>query len=139
MKVGDIESVVRIERTSFSFPWSEVSFSNELYKPRSIPKVAVLDEAVVGYLCAECAADEGHILNLAVRPDFRRMNVATSLVENIIEEMRRRICRFIYLEVRASNDIAKSLYEGFGFRIIGVRKKYYVGPTEDAVIMMLEI
>lgn len=139
MREEDLQSVIRIERMSFSFPWSETSFLSEVHKTRSLSKVAVLGDNVVGYMCAECVADEGHILNLAVNPDCRKMGIATALVENILEELKLKACRFLYLEVRASNYIAKRLYNGFGFNIVGIRKNYYVAPVEDAVIMMLEI
>lgn len=135
----DLQSVSRIERMSFSLPWSETSFFNEIHKPRALSKVAVLDDKVVGYMCAEHIADEGHILNLAVHQDYRKMGIATALVENILEELKINACRFLYLEVRDSNYIAKRLYQGFGFKIVGTRKNYYVAPIEDAVIMMLEI
>lgn len=135
----DLQSVIRVERMSFSFPWSETSFFNEIHKQRALSKVAVLDDKVVGYMCAEYVADEGHILNLAVNQDCRKMGIATALVENILEELKINACRFLYLEVRDSNYIAKRLYQGFGFKIVGTRKNYYVAPVEDAVIMMLEI
>jgi ribosomal-protein-alanine N-acetyltransferase len=139
MKEEDIPSVVTIEKMSFSLPWSEISFTKELYKPRSIPKVAVLNDIVVGYMCIDYVMDEGHILNLAVHPDYRKMGIAASLVEEAIEELKLKACRFIYLEVRASNYAAKKLYKSFGFSVVGNRKNYYVAPVEDAVIMMLEI
>jgi len=139
MREEDLPAIVEIERTSFSLPWSETSFRKELHKTRPLSRVALLNDTVVGYVCAECVADEGHILNLAVRPDYRQKGIATTLVETSIEEMKLRACRFVYLEVRASNYAAKRLYQSFGFRVVGIRKKYYVLPIEDAVIMMLQI
>ncbi|HXX80970.1 MAG TPA: ribosomal protein S18-alanine N-acetyltransferase [Thermodesulfovibrionales bacterium] len=139
MTEEDIQSVLTIEKMSFSFPWTESSFFNEVRKPRSFAKVALLNDEIAGYLCAECVLDEAHILDLAVHPDYRRMGIATALVEQILEELKEKACRFLYLEVRASNYLAKRLYQGFGFRIVGTRKKYYVSPIEDAVIMMREV
>jgi ribosomal-protein-alanine N-acetyltransferase len=139
MREEDIAAVVAIERTSFSLPWSELSFTKELFKPRSIPKVAVIDDVVVGYMCIEYVMDEGHILNLAVHPDYRKRRIAAALAEDAIEELRQKACRCIYLEVRASNHAARNLYENFGFRMVGSRKSYYVDPVEDAVIMMRDI
>ena len=139
MKEEDIAAVVAIERTSFSLPWSEISFAKELFKPRSIPKVAVVGDVVAGYMCIEYVMDEGHILNLAVHPDYRKKRIAATLVEDAVAELRQMACRFIYLEVRASNHAARNLYENFGFRMVGSRKSYYVNPGEDAVIMMRDI
>lgn len=139
MKEEDIGSVARIERMSFSLPWSETSFFNETKKPRSLPRVAVLDGNIVGYICSDYVGDECHILNLGTHPDYRKQGIATALVENALSELKLRSCKSLYLEVRASNHAAKKLYQGFGFKIVGTRKSYYVAPVEDAVIMMLEI
>lgn len=140
----DLPGVVEIENISFTTPWSEILFFSEIYKQRSIAKVAAIEEAcsvqrVVGYVCANYVMDEGHILNLAVHPDFRKKGIAKTLVENILEELKETDCRFLYLEVRASNNVARELYEGFGFSVVGTRKKYYNKPEEDAVVMMLKI
>ena len=139
MHEQDIPSVVQIEQSSFSTPWSAPSFLNEIHKSRSIAKVAVSDGTVIGYICAEQVLDEGHILNLAVHSGYRRMRIAACLVKNIIEDLKLAKCRSLYLEVRVSNLIAQGLYKGFSFKIIGIRKTYYLAPEEDAVIMMLEI
>lgn len=139
MKEEDVPSVVAIERTSFSLPWSETSFLKEIRKDRSIARVAVVDGTVAGYICAESVMDEGHILNLGVHTAYRRRGIAASLVKHVIEELKSRGCRFLYLEVRASNSAARRLYAGFGFAIVGIRKNYYLAPNEDGVIMMLEI
>lgn len=139
MQESDLPSVVAIERISFSTPWSETLFFNELYKQCSIPKVAVIGDRIAGYICANHVADEGHILNLAVHPDFRGKGIAKILVKHSLEELKENACRFLYLEVRVSNNAARKLYEGFGFSVVGTRKIYYTEPNEDAVIMMLRL
>jgi ribosomal-protein-alanine N-acetyltransferase len=84
-------------------------------------------------------ADECHLLDLAVHPDYRRRGIARALLDNVIQELRIEGCRFFYLEVRSSNYAARKLYEKFGFNMVGIRKGYYVNPAEDAVIMMMEL
>ncbi len=101
-------------------------------------KVAKKDGRVVGYVCGSRVIDEGHILDIAVHPEYRRLGIASALVSLMIERLREEECRFIYLEVRASNVNAKKMYEKFGFEVIGTRKDYYVSPVEDAVIMVLK-
>ncbi len=139
MNEDDIRSVVKIEQASFPLPWSENSFMRELHKTRSIPKVAELDNVVVGYVCIDYVMDEGHILNLAVHSAYRKRGIAAALVEDAVEELKLKGCRAVYLEVRASNHAARKLYGNIGFSVIGIRKNYYLAPVEDAVIMMLEI
>jgi ribosomal-protein-alanine N-acetyltransferase len=135
----DVPEVVKIERLSFSTPWSEASFYSEIYNKYSIVRVAELNGIIAGYICARHIADECHLLNMAVRPDYRRHGIAAMLLKNIIEELRGSGCRFLFLEVRESNYAARRFYEKFGFKIIGLRKNYYVYPDENAVIMMREI
>lgn len=139
MRESDIHEVLEIEHMSFNTPWSETTFYNEIYHPFSIARVAFAGEKLVGYICANQIIDEGHILNLAVHPDYRRRGIASALVEDILKELKDCACRVLYLEVRISNHAARKLYEGFGFKVVGIRKCYYVSPVEDAVVMMLEM
>jgi ribosomal-protein-alanine N-acetyltransferase len=139
MNWRDVSEVLKIERISFSTPWSELAFLKEIYDPYSVTKVALLDSEVVGYICAGYLLDEGHILNLAVHPDLRRINIATTLVEKVINELRMKGCRFLFLEVRISNRSAIQFYEKFGFRPVGYRRNYYALPAEDAVLMKLDL
>lgn len=138
MVAEDLPPVLEIERASFTTPWSEISFFNELKNPRSIVKAAEKDGRVVGYVCASRILDEGHILDLAVHPDFRRHGIASALAGHAIEHLRSEGCKFIFLEVRVSNEQAARLYGKFGFQRIGTRKNYYTSPDEDAVIMSLK-
>jgi ribosomal-protein-alanine N-acetyltransferase len=139
MKLFDVPWILKIESISFSTPWSKLDFLNEISNPFSITKVALRDSEVVGYICVNCIIDEGHILNLAVHPDTRRKGIATGLVEKVLDELRKKMCKFLYLEVRVSNIGAIRFYESFGFVSTGIRKEYYTLPREDAVIMMLEL
>jgi ribosomal-protein-alanine N-acetyltransferase len=135
----DISEIVNIERLSFSAPWSETSFYSEIYNRYSIARVAELNGIITGYICTRHIADECHLLNMAVRPDCRRHGIATILLKDVIEDLREWGCRFFFLEVRESNYAARRLYEKFGFKMISLRKNYYVYPAENAVIMMREL
>jgi ribosomal-protein-alanine N-acetyltransferase len=139
MQWSDVPQVLRIERLSFSTPWSETAFLNEIYNPYSIAKVAVSENEVVGYICISYVIDEGHILNLAVHPDMRKRGIATALVEKGLDELKGRGCKSLSLEVRVSNHDAIKFYERFGFRPVGLRKDYYTYPREDAVLMLLDL
>jgi ribosomal-protein-alanine N-acetyltransferase len=139
MQEKDIPEILKIERISFSTPWTEVSFLNEIQNPYAILKVALSVEVIIGYICAHHILDECHILNLAVHPDFRRRGIAKLLLKELMNESMEKGSKFYYLEVRISNIGAQQFYERFGFRIVGKRKKYYHSPDEDAALMMCEI
>lgn len=139
MKVEDLPEILAIEKASFETPWSETLFYNEIFKTISVSRVARIDGRVVGYLCANMIIDEGHILNLAVHPDYRGRGIASRLLRHMIDEMRAGNCRSIFLEVRMSNENARKMYAKFGFTLLGTRKAYYVSPVEDAVVLVLRL
>ena len=91
--------------------------------------------AIVGYVVALEAADEGEILNLAVAPAGRRSGLGRALVERILEALTASGVRQVYLEVRESNAPARSLYAAHGFKEAGRRKQYYRRPVEDAIVL----
>ena len=79
--------------------------------------------------------DEGYIFNVAVNVKHRKKGVATALVNELVTYGKKNNFYFITLEVRESNEKAKSLYSKFGFVIVGERKDYYSVPKENAILM----
>ncbi|MCE5194681.1 MAG: ribosomal protein S18-alanine N-acetyltransferase [Nitrospiraceae bacterium] len=140
MTEADLPQVIEIENLSFSTPWSAESFKTEISSSSSIAKTAVSENYnVIGYICAKKILDEAHILNIAVHKNFREKGIARKLIQSVLDELRENECRILYLEVRASNNIARKLYESFGAEVIGLRKQYYTHPAEDAVLMKLKL
>jgi ribosomal-protein-alanine N-acetyltransferase len=137
MKVADLPEVLAIETASFKTPWSETLFYNEIFKAISVSRVAKINGKVVGYLSANIIIDEGHILNLAVHPEYRGLGIASCMIKEMLEIMKASNCRSVFLEVRISNKEARKMYEKFGFCLLGTRKNYYISPVEDAVVMVL--
>ena len=133
---SDLPAVLGIERRSFQTPWSLAMFVLELSKPSGICLAAVRDETLIGYLVCSRYADVWHLMNIAVDPDGRRAGVARSLLERLFDEAGSD-ARYT-LEVRTSNHGAIAMYERFGFRRAGHRRRYYHDNGEDAVIMWLE-
>ena len=82
--------------------------------------------------------DEAQIANLAIHPQYRRKGAARALLLNGLEECYKDKIKYLTLEVRVSNEAAIKLYESFGFKSLGVRKKYYQNNNEDALIMWSE-
>ncbi|MBI3609056.1 MAG: ribosomal protein S18-alanine N-acetyltransferase [Nitrospirae bacterium] len=135
MTERDLDEVLAIERTSFSNPWTEGMFLAELREnPFAQFLITVRDGAIIGYAGGWLIVDELHLLNLAVHPDFRRRGVADQLVDRLFRCGGGRITK-ASLEVRRSNGAAIALYERFGFHSVGVRPRYYMDPSEDALVM----
>nr|WP_297283229.1 ribosomal protein S18-alanine N-acetyltransferase [uncultured Agathobaculum sp.] len=124
-----------IENACFHAPWSEKMLREELDK--GIFLVAERDGQAVGYVGCQTVLDEGYITNVAVSPDCRRQGIARALIAELTDEARAQALAFVTLEVRTSNVPAIALYESAGFVRVGVRKNFYIVPTEDAVLMTL--
>jgi [ribosomal protein S18]-alanine N-acetyltransferase len=135
MREEDIPAVLEIEQISFSTPCAEQFFLAEIYKKYAVSRVALFEGKVIGYVCADYRLHESHVLTLAVHPNYRRRGVATVLMDEAIRELKERGCVFLYLKVRASNARARKFYEHLGFKVEGIRKKYYDIPEEDALVM----
>jgi [ribosomal protein S18]-alanine N-acetyltransferase len=136
MRADDLDSVVAIERASFTMPWSRGAFLYEMEKNRVARCLVMRDGAsVVAYLCLWEIGDELHVTNIAVDPAVRRKGIGRSLLQGVLDDARQRGLRLVALEVRPSNIEARALYESFGFRVVGRRRGYYYDTGEDALVM----
>ena len=125
MKDKDIPQVVDIEQRSFKFPKPEAIFREDEHKYL----VAKEENRVVGYIGIEKILDEVHIINMAIDPDYRQQGIGKRLMQHVLNDE-----EVFFLEVRVSNETAKSIYERYGFKVINVRKAYYA-DGEDAFVM----
>ena len=135
MRPEHLDQVMSIELKSFKDPWSRELFLSELRNPAAVYFVVLNQEGrVVAYAGFWKVLDEGHIMNIAVDPDFRGMGIGSSLLANVIDYASALNIRHLTLEVRESNTVAISLYLKHGFRTEGIRKGYYP-DGENAIIM----
>ncbi len=140
MTYENIDDILVIEELSYgSHHWSKDSFITELNnKISSYFCVLNSENKCVGYLGIWKIVNEAHITNLSIHPDYRNKKLAHRLLLAMIDECYKDKIKFITLEVRVSNVKAINLYEKFGFKSLGVRKKYYQDNNEDAYIMWSE-
>jgi ribosomal-protein-alanine N-acetyltransferase len=97
------------------------------------------DGGALGFALVWHAADEVHLLDLAVDERSRRRGVGRELVEAVLGAARERSARLVLLEVRRSNQAAIALYRSTGFSENGVRRGYYSDNGEDALEMMIDL
>ncbi len=130
-----VKAVSAIENASFSDPWSEKAFEEEITNETAVFLTAVCDGFVCGYLGFHHALDEGYIALVATHPDYRRMGVGHALMHEAEKKARELNLAFLSLEVRVSNENAQRLYHSCGFENLGRRPNFYQTPPEDAYIM----
>jgi len=110
----------------------------------SAPEAAQWDPSGYEFMVVECegsiagflawrtiARGEIEILNLAVSPKHRRGGAALMLIQALP-------VADCFLEVRESNQAARSLYRKAGFTEQGIRYGYYSDPAEPGIVMRLQ-
>ncbi len=134
--IKDLRRVYEIERKSFKDPYHPL-FLLELYDlfPSTF-LVAEVNFRVVGYVIARKINGEGHIIAIAVDPEYRRRGIGSALMHEVIERLRNKGVKKIWLEVRVSNKEAIEFYKCLGFSIDCVSPHYY-SDGEDAIILTL--
>lgn len=131
-----IDGVMIVENLSFKIPWSRNAFLEELASNDLASYVVAVSEGrIIGYGGLWRVFNEGHITNIAVHPEFRRCGAGSIIMDRILEICEEFQITDITLEVRKSNEAAQKLYEKYGFKVEGVRKRYYSDTGEDAYIM----
>ena len=136
MQSVDITGIMEIERRSYPYPWTRLIFSDCLHAGYSC-WVCERQGIIQGYGILSIAAGEAHLLNLCVRPESQRQGVGEKLLVHLTALARRHDAEIIFLEVRVSNVVARSLYDKMGFNELGTRKDYYpaAGGREDGLIL----
>jgi len=92
-------------------------------------------EYIVGFAGLWTMLNEAHIIAIAIRNNYRRMGIGEGLLISAIEVASQLNANVITLEVRASNEIAQTLYKKYGFRVAGRHPRYYSDNGEDAILM----
>jgi ribosomal-protein-alanine N-acetyltransferase len=135
---SDVPAVVSIlQESPEASLWSEKSIFGSAILGTSW--IAEQDGCVAGFLIGRDVADEFEILNMAVARAHRRRGIAGQLVREALQSAGKQGAKRAYLEVRASNEAAISLYQRHGFTQSGRRERYYESPPEDALLFTVEM
>ncbi len=133
---SDVDIIAELEQICFAIPWTRESILRELEEnSMALYFIAEIDGTPVGYGGMWIIVDEGHIINIAVLPQFRGRHIASLLMAVLIAFGETRGVTRFTLEVRSSNEPAKAVYRKFLFKEEGLRRGYYQDNGEDAIIM----
>jgi ribosomal-protein-alanine N-acetyltransferase len=139
MEPRHIPQVCELEALCFASPWNARMFSDEIEKNPIARYFILLDKqdpsCVVAYAGYWKILDEGHITNVAVRPQWQGQGMGTYLMEQMMAFASAEGITAMTLEVRQSNQAAQALYTKLGFAVEGLRKQYYADNNEDALLM----
>ena len=131
----DMPEALAIEESSVEFPWTEEDFVRCLRQRNCIGMVAERNDKIVGFMIYELLQSELHVLNFAVRKEFRRMGVGSQMMEKLVSKLSYGRRDRIVLEVRETNLEAQLFFKKQTFRAIDVLRDYYEDTIEDAYLM----
>jgi len=145
--LDDAPALTALEAECFAHPWTRAQFQEEVsYGPpgavlllRGAAPRANADRGIRAYCVYRLAVPEMEILDVAVRPGWRRRRLASWLVRFALAKSARAGARRAFLEVRPSNRGALALYDGLGFTRLSVRRRYYRQPCEDALVLARDL
>lgn len=139
LKVEDSAAVAEMEQQIFSDSWSEKSVLETVQQKQSVCFAAEKAGHLLGYLLAYHAADEAEIARIAVQKEARRQGAAGKLMQALEHYCEEHKMEKLLLDVRESNEAARSFYTKSGFVEDGIRQGFYVNPSEDAVLMSRQL
>ena len=137
VETDDFDCLYEIERQAHLVPWSLATLKNN--QGERYLNLKLLDaRRIVGFAVCQTVLDEATLFNLAIEPASQGKGFGKILLNKLMEELRKKGIRTLWLEVRESNSIARRLYEKQGFNEVDIRKNYYPKPNgghENAVVM----
>ncbi|MDZ8274716.1 ribosomal protein S18-alanine N-acetyltransferase [Microbacterium aquimaris] len=141
-ELADLAAIMTVERASFhGDAWSETAMRAELASPHNHYVVAEQAGRLVGYagLRAPSGASDADVQTIALDRAVRGSGGGRMLLRALLDEASRRGVREVFLDVRADNPPAQSLYTSEGFLEIGRRPNYYPDGNVDAIVMRLDV
>lgn len=133
-----LRQMAEIEKEAFDMPWTENMFIPEVNSANATYVVGTRGEEVICYGGFHTVLDEAHITNIAVKSTSRGKGIGRFLFATLLAKAKEAGAKLVTLEVKTTNTAAISLYESFGFKVAGVRKRYY-NNLYDAYVMWLDL
>ncbi len=145
----DLDEVININMISLKEHYPRSFWEDHLRTWSKAFLVAEESSRIVGYIMCRIESGFcylrrgwcrlGHIISIAVHPNFRRKGIGTSLMLEALKRLKEIYnAKEAYLEVRVSNYPAINLYEKLGFKKVKILRYYYL-DGEDAYLMAKEL
>lgn len=138
VKYEDLKSIYLIERLSFERPYPSSYLETLAYLSPETFLVVSLNDCIVGYSTSVLRGSEGHVISIAVHPNYRGIGIGKRLLIENIKRLKDLGAKRVILEVKIDNFQALKLYQKLGFKIVKTLKNYYWDGA-DAYRMTLNI
>lgn len=134
----DLDAIAELERDCFPDPWNRRMLADSLLSGSFFGSLLEEDGAIIAYGGMNIVLDEAEIELIATSEMYRRCGRGSKVLEDLLEEAKKRGVKRIFLEVRVSNASAQMLYLKHGFTGVYCRTRYYP-DGEDALVMKKEL
>lgn len=132
----DMPSILRIENSSFEYPWTEEDFLSCLRTRSCVGIVAEdIDGSIAGFAIYDLEKSKVRVLSLAIAAERRRDGVGRAIVEKVIYKSVASGRNGVVAEVRETNLQAQLFFRKMGFRAVAIVKEFYEDTNEDAYRM----
>ncbi|HEY7772041.1 MAG TPA: ribosomal protein S18-alanine N-acetyltransferase [Marinagarivorans sp.] len=140
LAIDDLPAVLAVEQRTHFTPWSEANLRSSINSSHLCRGLFTQDGAIAGYAVFSLVAGEAELLLFVIDGKHHGKGLGRLFLESLIEQLAD-VAQALFLEVRAGNQPAISLYENIGFNQVGERMNYYATPwgREDALVYALEL
>ncbi len=129
----DVLKIADLFYESMPSPWKASDIEDALSSPSMVVWVFEENREIKGALLLQTCLDEAEILSIATAPSSRRRGIGRALLSYALQEIGHDAA--VFLEVRSKNEGAIAFYKTFGFSVVGLRRRYYTNPSDDALLM----
>lgn len=138
MNISNLDKIRNTLEQDYDNFWNYEIFKEELGNNNSSYLLLQYENEIVSYGGLKIILDEAELMNIVTKKDKRHMGFAKLLLKSLISLAQEKQCTKINLEVNENNKNAIKLYESFGFKTVGLRKKYY-NNVDNAILMTLDL
>jgi ribosomal-protein-alanine N-acetyltransferase len=133
-----------IHRDCFAHPWSSYDLEAMIASSAFVADGAIdaSSRKLLGFILTRCVKDEAEVMTIAVLSSSRRKGIAGLLLRQHLDRLSSFRVVKVFLEVAEDNHPARSLYSGFGFKLVGARNGYYRvvdGTESNALVLAKEL
>ncbi|MGX9461827.1 ribosomal protein S18-alanine N-acetyltransferase [Shewanella sp. A14] len=136
LSLEDVSDMASVETKAHSHPWTEAGLA-DCFGPLYCTIGLKQQGRLIGFAIVQQIIDEATLLDICVDPSYQGLGLGLLLIRKVLDDAKQADAVVMMLEVRESNNVAKSLYEKVGFKESGRRKRYYQTDdgNEDAILM----
>ncbi len=145
---ADLDPILQLDRATHLLPhWTLAEYAESLASTGTCLRrcifVAETPSEMVGFAVGKVTTSPDEVFSeletVAVTSSARRTGIGMALCSAVLAWCREQGAGRIELEVRSRSEGPIALYRRLGFRAIGHRPSYYRDPTDDAILMTLDM